>query len=223
MFNILIVEDEKNVRNLMMKYLSKNKYNVLGAEDGEKALDIMENNHIDLIITDVMMPNMDGYELTKQLREANYNMPILMITAKDTIEDKIEGFRLGTDDYMVKPIDMKEMILRVAALLRRSNIANEKKLVVGDVVLDYDSLSVRKGEQEYVLKPKEFYILYKLLSYPNKIFTRQDVMEEFWDINTESDPRTIDTHIRRIREKVSDITEFDIETVRGLGYKGVLK
>lgn len=223
MFNILVVEDEKNVRNLIEKYLAKNKYNVLGAEDGEKALEVMENNHIDLIITDVMMPNIDGYELTKELREANYNMPVLMITAKDTIEDKIEGFRVGTDDYMVKPIDMKEMILRVAALLRRSNIANEKKLIVGDVVLDYDSLSVRKGENEYILKPKEFYILYKLLSYPNKIFTRQDIMEEFWEINTESDPRTIDTHIRRIREKLSDITEFDIETVRGLGYKGVLK
>lgn len=224
MVNILIVEDEKNVRNLIKKYLERNNYNVYEAEDGNKALDVLDNNHIDLIITDIMMPNLDGYELTNELRTSNYNMPILMITAKDTIEDKTKGFRVGTDDYMVKPIDMQEMLLRVAALLRRSNIINDKKLTIGDVTLDYDTLSVKKNEEEtYILKPKEFYILYKLLSYPNKIFTRQDLMEEFWGIDTESDPRTVDTHIKRIREKLKDITEFDIETIRGLGYKGVLK
>ena len=222
MFNILLVEDEKNLRKVMKTFLLKNNYHVLEAENGEKALEQIENNQIDLIISDIMMPNMDGYELAKELREANYTIPILMVTAKDTIEDKKEGYRAGTDDYMVKPIDLEEMVLRVGALLKRANAIYSQKLTIKDVIIDYETLSVIKEDKTYILKQKEFYILYKLLSFPNKIFTRQNLMEEFWGIDSESDPRTVDVHITRIREKLSNIKEFQIVTVRGLGYKGVI-
>lgn len=223
MFNILVVEDEKNLRNLMKTYLVKNQYNAYGAEDGAKALYVLENNHIDLIITDIMMPNMDGYELARQLRYAKYNIPILMVTAKDTIDDKREGFLVGSDDYMVKPIDMDEMVLRVGVLLRRANIISEKRLNIGQVTLNYETLTIKKENEIYSLKQKEFYILFKLLGYPGKIFTRQDLMEEFWGLESESDPRTVDVHIKRIREKTIDIKEFEIVTIRGLGYKGIIK
>lgn len=222
MFKILVVEDNKNLRKLMCTYLNKNNYEVLEAEDGEKALDIIEKEHIDLIISDIMMPNLDGYELTRQLREAKYNMPILMVTAKDNIEDKREGFLAGSDDYMVKPIDMDEMILRVAVLLRRANIANEHKLKVGNCILEYDQLTLTKGDVIYQIPQKEFYILYKLLSYPNKIFTRQEIMDEIWGLETESEFRTIDVHIKRLREKFEDFEDFDIVTIRGVGYKAII-
>lgn len=223
MFKILVVEDNKNLRKLMTTYLKKNNYETLEAEDGEEALDIMDKNHVDLIITDVMMPNMDGYELAKQLREANYMLPILMATAKESLDDKREGFLTGVDDYMVKPIDMDEMILRVGVLLRRANIVNQRKLIIKNVVLSYDEYTLSNGSEIYQLPQKEFQLLYKLLSFPNKIFTRQDLMDEIWGLESESDLRTVDVHIKRLREKFKKFDEFEILTIRGIGYKGVIK
>ncbi len=219
MLNILVVEDDKNLRRLMVAILTNNGYNALSAEDGEKALNIMETIHVDLIISDIMMPNMDGYELTNELRQANYKLPILMVTAKETFEDKKKGFLVGTDDYMVKPIDMDEMILRVAALLRRSHIMNENRLTINGVVLDNNTLTVSSNEDSIILPKKEFYLLFKLLSYPKQIFTRQQLMDEIWGMDSEADERTVDVHIKRLRDKFGDFTEFEIVTVRGLGYK----
>lgn len=219
MVNILVVEDDKNLSKLMTAVLKQNGYNVLNATDGMQALDILDTSHVDLIISDIMMPNMDGYELTNQLRQSNYNLPILMVTAKETFEDKKKGFLLGTDDYMVKPVDIDEMILRVAALLRRSRIINENRLTIGEVVLDYDALTINRGTDSIQLPKKEFYLLFKLLSYPKKIFTRQQLMDEIWGMDAEADERTVDVHIKRLREKLANFPEFDIVTVRGLGYK----
>ena len=223
MFNILIVEDDKNLRRLIGTVLKQNGFNVFSANDGEQALEILESTKADLIICDIMMPNMDGYELTSSLRDAGYNMPILMITAKDTMEDKRKGFISGTDDYMVKPINIDEMLLRINALLRRSKISTEHRLEVGDVVLDYDTLSVQSKNETIILPKKEFMLLFKLMSYPKKIFTRQQLMDEIWGLDTETDERTVDVHIKRLREKLSDIKEFEILTVRGLGYKAEKK
>lgn len=223
MVNILVVEDDKNLQKLMMAVLKQNGYNVLNAKDGVEALEILDKSHVDLIITDIMMPNMDGYNLTKVLRESNYNLPILMITAKETLEDKRKGFLVGTDDYMVKPVDMDEMILRVRALLRRSKIANEQQLTIGDVKLDYNALTVNKDGETILLPKKEFYLLFKLLSYPSQIFTRQQLMDEIWGMESETDERTVDVHIKRLREKFADFEEFEIITVRGLGYKAEIE
>ena len=222
MFKILVVEDNKNLRKLMVTYLKKNNYEPLEAEDGEQALDILDKNHVDLIITDIMMPNMDGFQLTKELREANYMLPILFVTAKESIDDKKKGFLIGADDYMVKPVDMDEMVLRVGVLLRRANIINQRKLVIKDVVLSYDEFTLSKGDQVFDLPQKEFLLLYKLLSFPNKIFTRQDLMDEIWGLETESDLRTVDVHIKRLRKKFENFSEFEIVTIRGVGYKGVI-
>lgn len=222
MFKILVVEDNKNLRKLMVTYLTKNNYEPLEAEDGEQALDIIDKNHIDLIITDIMMPNMDGFELTRELRDANYMLPILFVTAKESIDDKKKGFLIGADDYMVKPVDMDEMVLRVGVLLRRANIINQRKLIIKDVVLSYDEFTLRKGDKIFELPQKEFLLLYKLLSFPNKIFTRQDLMDEIWGLETESDLRTVDVHIKRLRKKFGDFSEFEIVTIRGVGYKGVI-
>lgn len=222
MFKILVVEDNKNLRKLMVTYLKKNNYEPVEAEDGEQALDVLDKNHVDLIITDIMMPNLDGFELTKELREANYMLPILFVTAKDSIDDKKKGFLIGADDYMVKPVDMDEMVLRVGVLLRRANIVNQRKLIINDVVLSYDELVLRKGNQVFELPQKEFLLLYKLLSFPNKIFTRQDLMDEIWGLETESDLRTVDVHIKRLRQKFETFSEFEIVTIRGVGYKGVI-
>ncbi len=219
MINILVVEDDKNLRKLMTAILKQKGYNVLNAEDGVKALDIIEISHIDLIISDIMMPHMDGYTLTDELRQSNNYLPILMVTAKETFEDKKKGFSAGTDDYMVKPIDMDEMILRVAALLRRSRIINEHRLVIGAVELDYDALTVSRNGNSILLPKKEFYLLFKLLSYPKQIFTRQQLMDEIWGMDAETDERTVDVHIKRLREKFADFSEFEIITIRGLGYK----
>lgn len=223
MFNVLVVEDEKNLRKLMTAYLKKNQYNTFEAEDGVKALEVLENTHIDIIISDIMMSNMDGYELTRELRQVGINIPILMVTAKDNIEDKREGFLAGSDDYMVKPVDMEEMILRVGVLLRRTNINIEKRITIGDVILNYNEMTIRKNGKIYEFPQKEFQILYKLLSYPERIFTRQDLMEEIWGVESESDPRTVDVHIKRVREKLKGIDEFEISTIRGLGYKAIIK
>ena len=220
MFHILVAEDDKNLRRLMAAYLEQSGYEVYHAEDGEAALSILDSTHIDLIISDIMMPNMDGYELIEELRNAGFTLPVLLVTAKDTFEDKKKGFLVGTDDYMVKPIDMDEMLLRVAALLRRANIANEHKLQLGDgVLLDYDSLTVRAHGKLFELPKKEFYLLFKLLSYPKKIFTRQQLMDEIWGMDAEADERTVDVHIKRLREKFENLPEFKIITIRGLGYK----
>jgi DNA-binding response OmpR family regulator len=206
----------------MTTYLKRNNYETLEAEDGEKALEIMDNNHVDLIISDIMMPNMDGYELTRELRNANYMIPILFVTAKDTIDDKREGFLLGVDDYMVKPVDMDEMVLRVGVLLRRANIVNQRKLKIKNIVLSYDEYTLKKDDKIYNLPQKEFQLLYKLLSFPNKIFTRQDLIDEIWGLDNESDFRTVDVHIKRLREKFDDFDEFKIITIRGVGYKAII-
>lgn len=223
MFKILVVEDNKNLRKLMTTYLKKNNYETLEAEDGQEALDVIDKSHVDLIVTDIMMPNMDGYELARELRAANYMMPILMTTAKETIDDKKEGFLAGVDDYMVKPIDMEEMILRVGVLLRRANIINQRKIKIKDIVLAYDELTLTKGKEVYQLPQKEFQLLYKLLSFPNKIFTRQDLMDEIWGLESESELRTVDVHIKRLREKFGNFEEFEIITIRGVGYKAIIK
>lgn len=222
MFNILIVEDDKNLRKLIKTYLQRSKYNTYEATDGEEALNVLDQNYIDLIVSDIMMPQMDGYELIKSLREAKYDIPILIITAKSEIEDKKEGFLLGADDYMVKPINIEEMLLRIQVLLRRSKSASEKKIQIGSLTLNYNQLSVEKGEKIYNLAQKEFYLLYKLLSIPNTIFTRQELIEEVWGLESDSDYRTVDVHVKRIREKMKDVEEFEIVTIRGIGYKAII-
>lgn len=222
MINILVVDDNIKIRKLMEIYLKQEGYNVLPAENGEKALEILESTSADLIIADIMMPEMDGYELVKELRNADFNMPILMVTAKHAFPDKKMGFDLGVDDYMTKPVDMEELVLRVKALLRRSKIASNKQIVIGSIILDYDSLEVRAPVETTVLPKKEFYLLYKLLSYPKKIFTRQELMDEIWGFESDADERTVDVHIKRLREKFKEFSEFDILTIRGIGYKGVI-
>ena len=222
MFNILVVEDDKNLRKLRTTYLQRNKYNTYEATNGEEALNVLDQSYIDLIVSDIMMPKMDGYELIKSLREAKYDVPILIITAKSEIEDKKEGFLLGADDYMVKPIDIEEMLLRIQVLLRRSKSASEKKIQIGDLLLNYNQLSVIKKDKVYNLAQKEFYLLYKLLSTPNTIFTRQELIEEVWGLESDSDYRTVDVHIKRIREKMKDVDEFEIVTIRGIGYKAII-
>lgn len=219
----MVVEDEHSIRKLMEAILTQNGYNVITAIDGMDALDKMDSHHVDLIILDIMMPRMDGYEFTETLRKCNNNIPILMVTAKETPIDKKRGFIAGTDDYMVKPVDEEEMLLRIAALLRRSRIVNEHKLAFGNTVLDYDSLTVSYNNTIQDLPNKEFMLLYKLLSFQNKIFTRRNLMDEIWDMNSETDERTVDVHINRLRDRFSVNPDFEIITVRGLGYKAVIK
>lgn len=222
MFHVLVVEDDQTLSQLIGKILEKNHYLISIAKDGKEALQILDKEYIDLIISDIMMPNIDGFELIKMLRDANFNMPFMIITSKDSFNDKKAGFSLGADDYMVKPIDLNEMVLRVSALLRRSQINNEHRLSLGDIVLEYDSLSVRMEGKMQVLPQKEFYLLYKLISYPNKIFTRQQIMDEIWGLDTQSDERTVDVHINRLRERFKKSAAFEIKTIRGLGYKAVI-
>ncbi|MBR0597748.1 response regulator transcription factor [Sinanaerobacter chloroacetimidivorans] len=223
MFHILVVEDDKNLRRLMEAILTQNGYHVICASDGQEALSVLEGVYIDLIISDIMMPKVDGYELTKGLRDSNFNLPILMITAKDSFEDKKKGFLSGADDYMVKPINIDELLLRVGALLRRSRIMNEHRIVIGSVELDYHALEIKKEGNSLSLPKKEFYLLFKLLSYPKQIFTRQQLMEEIWGPDAETEERTVDVHIKRLREKLSDFEEFEIITIRGIGYKAEIK
>lgn len=221
MFNILVVEDNADMRELFCTVLSDGGYHAIPAVDGENALDIMDREYIDLIVADIMMPNMDGYELTKILRDANYELPILIVTAKDQFSDMQRAFHIGSDDYMIKPINVNELLLRVEALLRRAKISSEKRITVGSTTLDYDALTVTLNGKESILPQKEFYLLYKLLSYPNKIFTRQQLMDEIWGMFSETDERTVNTHINRLRDRFSDCEDFEIVTVRGLGYKAV--
>ena len=223
MLKILVVEDDLNTRKLMCAVLSQNGYSTVAAADGIEALEIMDKQHVDLAVIDVMMPRMDGYELTKTLRQTWTSLPILMVTAMQTPQDKRQGFIVGTDDYMTKPVDEQEMLLRIKALLRRAQIVADQKLVVGDVTLEYNALTISKGDEVLTLPQKEFYLLYKLLSYPNMIFTRLQLMDEIWGLDSETDDHTLNVHINRLRDRFKDWASFDIVTVRGLGYKAVKK
>ncbi len=223
MFTILVVEDNADMRELFCTVLSDHGYRCIPATDGQDALELMEREYVDLIVADIMMPRVDGCELTRVLRGAKMELPVLLVTAKDQFEDMQRGFRAGADDYMIKPINVRELVLRVEALLRRAKISSEKRIVVGTTVLDYDALTVTLHGEEVTLPQKEFYLLYKLLSYPNKIFTRPQLMDEIWGMFSETDERTVNTHINRLRERFADCGDFEIVTVRGLGYKAVKK
>jgi len=223
MFHILVVEDNANTRRLMEAVLTQHGYEPILACDGVEALEVLDRKHVDLIVLDIMMPRMDGYEFTRTLRESGCDLPILMVTSREKPADKHKGFQIGTDDYMVKPVDEEEMILRIAALLRRSRIANEHKLTVGRTVLDYDQFTVETPDMSRVLPKKEFLLLFKLLSYPGKIFTRRQLMDELWDMDSDTDERTVDVHINRLRDHFRESPDFEIVTVRGLGYKAVRK
>lgn len=223
MLNILVVEDNIDLCNLIVAELKRNNYNVYQAYNGEQAIEIFDNTYIDMLITDIMMPKIDGFELVEYVRNANKNLPILIITAKSSQNDKYKGFNAGTDDYMVKPIDIDELILRVNALLRRAKIALEQKIIIGGAELDCTSHTVIIDGLATVLPQKEFQILFKLLSYPNQIFTKNQLMEEFWDMNTDSGEMTIYTHIHRLRERYENCKYFEIVTLRNLGYKAVIK
>lgn len=221
MFKILVVEDDVNLNQMICKALGLHGYHAYSAHNAQRALSIMDSNVVDLVVSDIMMPGMDGYALAHKLRQSGNNVPILFVTAKDKFEDKQRGFQLGVDDYMVKPIDIAEMILRVGALLRRAQISNEHKLVVGTTVMDHDALTVSREGVVLELPQKEFLLLFKLLSYPGKIFTRSQLMDEIWGLTSESMERTVDVHITRLRDKFRANPDFSIETVRGLGYKAV--
>ncbi len=223
MFHILVVDDDKNTRMYFDALLKNNGYTVSVAENGENALEVMDREHIDLVVLDIMMPKMDGYEFTKTLREGDNNLPILMVSAKQLAIDKNRGFAVGTDDYMTKPVDQDEFLYRIKALLRRAKIANERKIVLGDVVLDYDSLTVTRGDEVQELPQKEFLLLYKLLSFPGKIFTRIQLMDEIWGADSETGWETVTVHVGRLRKRFEGWQEFEIESVRGLGYKAVKK
>lgn len=223
MVRILVVDDDKNTRRYIEAVLTGENYTVFTAANGEEALDVMDREHIDLVVLDIMMPKMDGYEFTKTLRDGNNNLPILMVSARQLPEDKHKGFIAGTDDYMTKPFDAEEMILRIKALLRRAQIANEQKIFIGDVTLDYNSFTVTKGNETQELPQKEFLLLYKLLSYPGKIFTRIQLMDEIWGSESESGWETVTVHIGRLRKRFEGWEEFEIVSVRGLGYKAVKK
>lgn len=223
MFNILVVEDDAELRELFSAVLSENGFCPLPAANGAEALAVMDAHYIDLVITDIMMPQMDGYELTRQIRATDSILPILMVTAKNGNFYKSEGFESGADDYMVKPVDVNEMIWRVKALLRRSRSINERKMTLGTTTLLFDSYTLIKDGREEVLPPKEFMLLYKLLSTPNRTFTRLQLMDEIWGMDTEATPHTLEVHIGRLRERCKDNTDFEIQTVRGLGYKAVVR
>lgn len=221
MLKILIAEDDKELRQLFSHVLMKNGYTVKGVSNGKEALDAMDNDYYDLVISDIMMPVMDGYELVRQLRDSGNTTPVMMITAKDAFDDMRMGFLSGTDDYMVKPINVNEMVLRVGALLRRAQMINERRQVIGNTILECDSLTVITGEESVILPQKEFMLLYKMASYPGRIFTRQQLMDEIWGYGNESDPHTVDVHIGRLRERFRDNQDFKIVTMRGVGYKVV--
>lgn len=221
MVNILVVDDDKNTRLFFKALLEREKFNVFTAQNGAVALDTLAAESIDLVVLDVMMPEIDGYEFTRILRENDNMLPILMVSAKQMSQDKRRGFLAGTDDYMTKPVDEVEMILRIKALLKRAKIANDKKIVIGDVVIDQESMTVSKNDVVIQLPQKEFQLLYKLLSYPGKIFTRIQLMDEVWGMDSNTGWETVTVHIGRLRKHFEGWEEFSIESVRGLGYKGV--
>lgn len=221
MLKILIAEDDRELRQLFSHVLQKQEYEVHGVSDGLEALKALENDYYDLIISDIMMPKMDGYEFVRRLRANGNQTPVLMITARDTFEDMRLGFQCGTDDYLVKPVNVNEMVLRVGALLRRSQMIHDRRQTVGATVLEVDSLSVTVGTQTQTLPQKEFMLLYKMISYPGKIFTRHQLMDEIWGYDNESDTHTVDVHIGRLRDRFRDNPDFKIVTIRGVGYKVV--
>ncbi len=223
MRRILVVEDDPSLNRMICAKLTRENYQVFPAMDGLEALDIMEKEHIDLIISDVMMPNMDGYTLIKELRQSRYQLPVLMITARGQMEDMEKGFEAGTDDYMIKPIHLKEMLLRVGALLRRADLVNEKHITLLNTELDYAALTVKTNNKMEHLPPKEFYLLFKLLNQPNKIFTRQELLDEIWGMDKDTDGRNVDAHIKKLRHRFTENPDFEIMTVRGLGYKAVFR
>ncbi len=223
MFHILVVDDDKNTRMLFRAVLEAENYTVFTAADGQAALELMDQHHIDLVVLDIMMPRMDGYEFTRTLREGNSSLPVLMVSAKQLPADKKKGFLVGTDDYMTKPVDEEEMLLRIRALLRRAQIVSERRIVMGQVTLDYDAMTVSRGSKVQELPQKEFLLLYKLLSYPGKIFTRIQLMDEIWGADSETGWETVTVHIGRLRKRFEGWPEFEIVAVRGLGYKAVKK
>jgi DNA-binding response OmpR family regulator len=221
MLRILVVDDDKNTRMLLSAVLGNAGYEVSLASNGLEALEVLDKEHVDLVVLDIMMPRMNGYEFTQTLRENHNNIPILMVSAKQLPADKHKGFLVGTDDYITKPIDDEEMLYRIKALLRRAKIATERKIKVGEVELDYDSLTVSRGGDVQELPQKEFMLLYKLLSYPGKIFTRIQLMDEIWGSESNTGWETVTVHIGRLRKRFENYPEFSIESVRGLGYKAV--
>lgn len=224
MINVLICEDDKNIRKLIEIRLTQNGFNVFSASDGKEGLDIFENKHVDIIVVDAMMPKMDGFELISEIRKINVNIPAIMVTARGNMEDKTHGFMAGIDDYMVKPIEFDELLLRMKALLRRAKIISENKLNIGDIVLDYGTLTVTDNKtRSAVLTKKEFAILFKLLSFTELSFTKGQLFDEFWGYDSMSDENTVKVFINRIRTKIKDFPEIDIATIRGVGYKGVRK
>lgn len=221
MFRILVADDDKNTRRLMQALLQAEGYEVTTAENGAEALEVIERETVDLVVLDIMMPEMDGYEFTRTVRETNAELPILMVSAKQLPADRKKGFIAGTDDYMTKPVDEEEMLLHIKALLRRARIATERRLTVGDMILDYDTQTVTRGSDVIEMPQKEFQLLFLLLSYPGKIFTRIQLMDEVWGAESESGWETVTVHIGRLRRRFEDFDEFSIESVRGLGYKAV--
>lgn len=223
MFRILVAEDDHELRQLFSRVLTRNGYSVKGVENGKEALEALDHEFFDLIISDIMMPVMDGYELVRALREAGFQIPVLMITAKDAFDDMRMGFQAGTDDYMVKPVNVNEMVLRVGALLRRAQMITDRRQTIGNTEMLIDSLTVTDGERSQVLPQKEFMLLYKMASYPGRIFTRQQIMDDIWGYEAETDTHTVDVHIGRLRERFRDNRDFQIVTIRGVGYKVVKK
>ena len=221
MFKILIAEDDAELRTLFTHVLNKNGYDVTGVDNGKKALDALLNDYYDLVISDIMMPVMDGYELVRNLRETNQTIPVMMITAKEAFDDMRMGFLSGTDDYMVKPINVNEMVLRVGALLRRAQMITERKLTIGGTVVECDSMTVIHDGVSSILPQKEFMLLFKMASFPGKIFTRQQLMDEIWGYDSGTDSHTVDVHIGRLRDRFRDEKDFRIVTMRGVGYKVV--
>lgn len=221
MFKILIAEDDSELRQLFSHVLIKNGYSVTGVCNGKEALDALDKGYYDLIISDIMMPEMDGYELVSSLRTAGYSIPVMMITAKDAFDDMRMGFVSGTDDYMVKPVNVNGMVLRVGALLRRAQMINDRRLVIGGTVMECDSLTVTWDGQSAVLPQKEFMLLYKMASFPGRIFTRQQLMDDIWGYDSDTDTHTVDVHIGRLRDRFRDSKDFKIVTMRGVGYKVV--
>lgn len=223
MFRILVVDDDKNVRYVMRELLELENYTVFTAENGEKALEMMLDTHVDLVIVDIMMPKMDGYEFTKELRSFSPELPVLMVSAKQLPEDRKRGFLSGIDDYMSKPLDNEELLLHIKALLRRVSAANEQRLEIGNVTLDYATDTVTRGEESMIMPQKEFRLLFKLLSSPDKIFTRIQLMDEIWGYDCETGTDTVTVHISRLRKRFENYTEFEIKSIKGLGYKAIIK
>lgn len=223
MFKILVAEDDASTNRLFCAILRRAGYDPVPAFDGEEALQKLDEQKVDLLLCDVMMPKLDGFGLTRAIRESGSMLPILMVTAKTLPEDKHQGFLVGTDDYITKPVDKEEMLLRIKALLRRARIVDERRTTVGDVVLEYDTHTVRRGHEVMTLPPKEFNLLYKLLAYPDRTFTRLQLLDEIWGMDSESDEKTVNVHINRLRTRFADWPEFEIQTVRGLGYRAVRK